>query len=56
MSKGYRPSLYVNLENPPYMALIIEATPEAEPSCCVGVSFFRAFRMDRDGTALTSAS
>jgi len=25
---GYRPSLYLKIENPPYMALVIEATPE----------------------------
>jgi len=24
---GYRPSLYLKIENPPYMALVIEATP-----------------------------
>jgi hypothetical protein len=29
---GYRPTLYLNLENPPYMALIIEATPEPSPA------------------------
>jgi hypothetical protein len=25
---GYRPSLYLRIENPAYMALVIEATPE----------------------------
>jgi hypothetical protein len=25
---GYRPTLYLKIENPPYMALVIEATPE----------------------------
>src|SRR5579884_1516050 len=28
---GYRPSLYLRIENPPYMALVIEATPEPGP-------------------------
>jgi hypothetical protein len=28
---GYRPTLYLKIENPPYMALVIEATPEAGP-------------------------
>jgi hypothetical protein len=28
---GYRPTLSVKIENPPYMALVIEATPEVGP-------------------------
>ena len=28
---GYRPSLYLRIENPPYMALVIEAVPEPGP-------------------------
>ncbi len=28
---GYRPTLYIKIENPPYMALVIEATPEPGP-------------------------
>ena len=28
---GFRPSLYLKIENPPYMALVIEATPEPGP-------------------------
>jgi len=28
---GYRPSLYLKIENPPYMALVIEATPGLGP-------------------------
>jgi hypothetical protein len=28
---GYRPSLYLKIENAPYMALVIEATPELGP-------------------------
>jgi hypothetical protein len=28
---GYWPSLYLKIENPPYMALVIEATPELGP-------------------------
>ncbi|MFP5236655.1 MAG: DUF6908 domain-containing protein [Acidobacteriota bacterium] len=28
---GYRPTLSVKIENPPYMALVIEATPELGP-------------------------
>jgi hypothetical protein len=28
---GYRPSLYLKIENPPYMALVVEAVPEPGP-------------------------
>jgi hypothetical protein len=28
---GYRPTLYLKIENPPYVALVIEATPEPGP-------------------------
>jgi hypothetical protein len=28
---GYRPTLYLKIENPPYMALVIEAVSEAGP-------------------------
>ena len=28
---GYRPTLYLKIENPPYMALVIEAMPEPGP-------------------------
>jgi hypothetical protein len=28
---GYRPTLYLKIENAPYMALVIEATPEPGP-------------------------
>jgi hypothetical protein len=28
---GYRSTLYLKIENPPYMALVIEATPEPGP-------------------------
>ena len=28
---GYRPALYLKIENSPYMALVIEATPEPGP-------------------------
>ncbi|MDR3723953.1 MAG: hypothetical protein P4K83_05625 [Terracidiphilus sp.] len=28
---GYRPALYLKIENPPYMALVIEAAPEPGP-------------------------
>jgi hypothetical protein len=28
---GWRPSLYVKIENPPYMGLVIEATDESGP-------------------------
>ena len=28
---GYRPSLYLKIENAPYMTLVIEATPELGP-------------------------
>jgi hypothetical protein len=35
---GYRPSLYLNIENPPYMALVIEAIPEPGPLGLPGLS------------------
>ena len=35
---GYRPTLYLNIENPPYMALVIEATPELGPLGLPGLS------------------
>jgi hypothetical protein len=35
---GYRPTLYLNIENPPYMALVIEATPEPGPLGLPGLS------------------
>ena len=28
---GYRPTLYLKIENPPYMALVIESVPEPGP-------------------------
>lgn len=28
---GFRPTLYIKIENPPYMALVIEAAPEPGP-------------------------
>jgi len=28
---GYRPTLYLKIENPPFMALVIEAVPEPGP-------------------------
>ena len=28
---GYRPTLYLKIENPPYMTLVIEATPDPGP-------------------------
>jgi hypothetical protein len=34
---GYRPSLYLKIENPPYMALVIEA-PEVGPLGLPGIS------------------
>ena len=35
---GYRPALYLHIENPPYMALVIEATPEPGPLGLPGLS------------------
>ena len=35
---GYRPTLYLNIENPPYVALVIEATPEPGPLGLPGLS------------------
>jgi hypothetical protein len=31
MAGGFRRDLYLRIENPPYMALVIEATPESGP-------------------------
>ena len=31
LAGGFRPTLYLKIENPPYMALVIEATPEPGP-------------------------
>jgi hypothetical protein len=35
---GYRPTLYLKIENPPYMALVIEATPEPGPTGLPAIS------------------
>jgi hypothetical protein len=35
---GYRPTLYLKIENPPYMALVIEATPEPGPCGSAAIS------------------
>ena len=35
---GYRPTLYLNIENPPYLPLVIEATPEPGPLGLPGLS------------------
>jgi hypothetical protein len=35
---GYRPTLYLKIENPPYLALVIEATPEPGPLGLPGLS------------------
>ena len=35
---GYRPALYLKIENPPYMALVIEATPEPGPLGAASIS------------------
>lgn len=35
---GYRPTLYLKIENPPYMALVIEAIPEPGPQGLPAVS------------------
>jgi hypothetical protein len=35
---GYRPTLYLNIENSPYLALVIEATPEPGPLGLPGLS------------------
>ncbi len=35
---GYRPSLYLRIENSPYMALVIEATPEPGPLGLAAIS------------------
>jgi hypothetical protein len=31
LAGGFRPTLYLKIENPPYTALVIEATPEPGP-------------------------
>jgi hypothetical protein len=35
---GYRPTLYLKIENPPFMALVIEATPEPGPCGAPAIS------------------
>ena len=35
---GYRPTLYLKIENPPYMALVIQAVPEPGPSGLPAIS------------------
>ena len=35
---GYRPTLYLKIENPPYMALVIEAVPGSGPLGCPALS------------------
>jgi hypothetical protein len=35
---GYRPTLYLKIENPPNMALVIEATPEPGPLALPAIS------------------
>jgi hypothetical protein len=35
---GYRPTLYLKIENPPFMALVIEATPEPGPTGLPAIS------------------
>jgi hypothetical protein len=35
---GYRPTLYLKIENPPYMAIVIEATPEPGPTGLPAIS------------------
>jgi hypothetical protein len=35
---GYRPTLFLKIENPPYMALVIEAAPEPGPVGAPAVS------------------
>ena len=35
---GYRPTLYLKIENPPYMALVIEAVPEPGPLGLAAIS------------------
>jgi hypothetical protein len=37
-ARGYRPTLYLKIENPPYMALVIEATPEPGPCGAPSIS------------------
>ena len=44
---GYRPTLYLKIENPPYMALVIEATPEPGP--CGGPSISVAHYGEQNG-------
>ena len=44
---GYRPTLYLKIENPPFMALVIEATPEPGP--CGGPSISIAHYGEQNG-------
>ena len=38
---GYRPTLYLRVENPPYMVLVIEAVPEPGPLGLPAISIAR---------------
>ena len=45
---GYRPTLYVKIENPPYMALVIEAVPEPGPLNLPAISVAHYGEQDGD--------
>ena len=45
---GYRPTLYLKIENPPYMALVIEAVPEPGPLGLPAISVAQYGEMNGD--------
>jgi hypothetical protein len=45
---GFRPSLYLKIENPPYMALVIEAVPEPGPLGLPAISIAHYGEMNGD--------
>jgi len=49
---GYRPTLYLNIENPPYLALVIEATPEPGPLGLPGLSVAHYSKQNGDPTRI----
>lgn len=45
---GFRPSLYLKIQNPPFMALVIEAVPELGPLSLPAISAVHYGKMNGD--------
>jgi len=48
LAGSYKPDLHVRIENPPYLPLVIEATPEPGPQCLPGLSVAHYGDLDSD--------